>query len=122
VVQPSVEPALDRTALLAYRARLAEIDDDLDVGGDVARVERLEAEREAILAELRAAAGLGGRARVSGSSDERARVAVRKAIAAAIDRVRGVDASLGRLLEVTVSTGTVCCYEPDPDRPITWHL
>lgn len=122
VAQPAVEPALDRVALASYRSRLAEIDDELDAGGDAARVEKLEAEREALLAELRSAAGLGGRARVGGSSDERARVAVRKAIAAAIDRVRAVDASLGRLLEVTVSTGTVCCYEPDPDRPITWRL
>ncbi|HWC36305.1 MAG TPA: hypothetical protein VG650_15975 [Mycobacteriales bacterium] len=124
VAQPSVGPALDRTALAAYRTRLAEIDDDLDGAGvDGARVERLEAEREALLAELRAAAGLGGRARATGgSSDERARVAVRKAIAAAIDRVREVDASLGRTLEVTVSTGSVCCYEPDPDRELTWQL
>jgi hypothetical protein len=119
VMQPALDPALDRRALAAYRARLDEIDADLDAGGDT---ERLETEREALLGELRAAAGLGRRARVSGGSDERARVAVRKAITAAVERIRGVDASLGRLLDATVTTGTVCCYEPDPDRPAAWRL
>ena len=125
IEQRSLDRALDRTALARYRSRLAEIDEDLDASGaagNAARTERLEQEREALLAELRAAAGLGGRSRVDGSSDERARVAVRKAIAAAVARIEEIDPSLGRLLDVTVTTGSVCSYEPDPDRPITWTL
>ncbi len=53
-------------------------------------------------------------------------MAVRKAIAAALRRVGEVDPPPGRLLAGTVSTGTVCRYDPDPDRPVDrilrWRL
>lgn len=116
-------PVLDRRALAEYRRRLTELDDELAEAGewsDEGRVARLAGEREALLQQLRSATGLGGRVRTTGGTDERFRVAVRKAIAAAIARVGEVDASLGRLLTDTVSTGAVCRYQPDPDRPIEW--
>ena len=50
------------------------------------------------------------------------RVAVCKAIAAAIDRIAAVDPPSGRLLRDAVSTGTACRYGPDPGRPTTWVL
>ena len=53
---------------------------------------------------------------------ERARVAVRKAIAAAVGRLGEVDPGLARLLRATVTTGGVCRYDPDPDRPVRWVL
>jgi hypothetical protein len=59
---------------------------------------------------------------VAVGTHERARVAVRKAIAAAIDRITAVDPSLGRLLIDTTSTGASCRYDPDPDRPTRWIL
>jgi hypothetical protein len=116
---------VDRRALLAYRSRLAELDEELEQAhawADQGRVDALVAEREALLAQVRSAAGLGGRAREAGATAEKARVAVRKAVAAAIDRVAVADASLGRLLSDTVSTGRACRYEPDPDRPVRWVL
>jgi hypothetical protein len=122
-VQVSTGDVIDRQALAAYRNRLAEIDADLDeLGrwGETARVERLEHEREALLAEIRSATGLGTRARQAGGTSERARVAVRKALAAAIERIAEVDTGLGRLLRDCVHTGTRCVYEPDPTRPVTW--
>ena len=118
-------PLLDRQALAAYRRRLGELDDELAEArahADLAREERLDRERDALLDQLRAATGLGGRARVAGGTHERARVAVRKAIAAAIDRIAALDPSLGRLLVDTVSTGATCRYDPDPDRPMRWIL
>jgi hypothetical protein len=118
-------PLLDRQALAAYRSRLGELDDELAearVHADLAREQRLDREREALLDQLRAATGLGGRARVAVGTHERARVAVRKAIAAAIDRITAVDPSLGRLLIDTISTGATCRYDPDPDRPMRWIL
>ena len=72
--------------------------------------------------ELRGATGLGGRVRTSGATQERARVAVRKAVAKAIRQVADVDGPLGRLLTDTVSTGGTCRYEPDPGRPTRWEL
>lgn len=116
---------LDTTALAAYRARLAEIEhllDDADTRGDPTTSARLGDEREALLAELRAATGIGGRRRRTGSTDERARVAVRKAIAAAIARIEAVDPGLARMLRDTVRTGGACRYDPQPDRPVDWIL
>jgi hypothetical protein len=118
-------PMLDRQALAAYRRRLVELDGELAEArahADLAREERLDEERAALLDQLRAATGLGGRPRVAGGTHERARVAVRKAIAAAVERIGAIDPSLGRLLGDTVSTGATCRYDPDPDRPVRWLL
>lgn len=125
VQQPSVEVGGDRRALSAYRSRLQEIDDEIDEAtswADSARVERLQDERTALLQEVGAAAGLGGRQRSAGASAERARVAVRKAIAAALDRVDAEDPVTARMLRTTVRTGTTCSYEPDPVSPVSWRL
>jgi hypothetical protein len=126
VAEPDTGPQLDRQALSAYRTRLRDIDEELDEAqswADPARVERIEAERTALLREVASATGLQGRARAGGgASAERARVAVRKAIAAALERIDADDATTARLLRATVRTGSVCRYEPDPDRPVTWQL
>jgi hypothetical protein len=116
---------LDTQALAAYRQRLRDIDADLDEAdawADEGRSERLRFEREALIAEISAATGLDGRQRRAGSTEERARVAVRKAITVAIDRIQRHDAALARLLHDTVRTGATCCYEPDPARPVEWIL
>ena len=115
----------DTRALAAYRRRLRDIDAELDEArdwADEARVTRLELEREALLREVGAATGLAGRRRRFGSADERARVAVRKAISAALARVGERDAALARLFRDTVRTGAACRYDPDPARPVTWIL
>ncbi len=120
-----VGEVLDKQALSAYRRRLAEIDTDLDEArswADTGRAANLTAERDALLDQVRAATGLGGRPRWPGSAHERARIAVRKAIASAIGRVAAADPSLGRLLSDTVTTGAICRYDPDPDRPVHWVL
>src|SRR5262249_35474319 len=125
VAEQAAGERLDRRALTAYRNRLREIDEDLDEAqswNDPARVERIEAEREALLRELAGATGLGGRVRSTGGTAERARVAVRKAIASALDRIDAEDPATARLLRRTVHTGSVCRYEQDPDAPVEWLL
>ncbi len=125
VADADTGPLLDRQALATYRRRLAELDEDLaeaDAWSDPVRAERLAAEREALLAQLAEATGLGGRTRAGASTRERARVAVRKAITAAIARIAEADPALGRLLRDTVVTGASCRYEPDPARPVRWLL
>jgi hypothetical protein len=118
-------PALDAQAMRAYRRRITELDEELDEArswADPVRIDRLEEERSALLAEIGRATGLGGRPRRAGDAGERARVAVRKAIAAALDRVAETDPATARLLRDTVRTGGTCRYEPDPGRPVRWVL
>jgi hypothetical protein len=117
--------ALDPQARAAYRRRLTDLDDELAEArewADPARVARLEDERGALIAELATAAGLGGRQRRTGDPRERARVAVRKAVAAALGRIQDVDPSFARLLRDSVTTGAFCRYDPDPARPVHWVL
>jgi hypothetical protein len=116
---------IDQRALSAYRRRLREIDEDLEEArswADLAKVERIESEREALLRELAGATGLHGRSRTLNGSAERARVAVRKAIASALERIEADDPATVRLLRTTVRTGGVCRYDPDPDSPVEWRL
>jgi hypothetical protein len=116
---------IDAQALSAYRARLAEIDAELgeaESWADGGRSGRLRLEREALLDEIGAATGLGGRRRQFGSAHERARIAVRKAIVSALDRIEQHDSSLSRQLRDSVRTGGACRYHPDPARPVVWIL
>jgi hypothetical protein len=125
VDESDLGPVADRVALDAYRRRLADIDaalDRADQWADVGLAGKLTGEREALLAEVASATGLGGRPRPSGSSSERARVAVRKAVAAAIAALQATDPVLVRHLSTHVHTGYRCIYQPDPDQPVTWQL
>ena len=65
---------------------------------------------------------LCGRARTTGSSQERARVAVKKAISAATNRIATVDQPLARHLQTGIHTGLNCSYEPDPANGLDWVL
>jgi hypothetical protein len=124
-VQGSTGDLVDERALDAYRRRLVELEAEIDEAGrwaDRAREEVLAAERDALVEEITSAVGLAGRSRRPGGAEERARVAVRRAIAAAIARVAAHDPALGRLLDDTIRTGTVCRYDPDPGRPVEWVL
>jgi hypothetical protein len=125
VIQSDSGPRLDRQAAAAYRQRLADLAAELaeaDDWADLARVESLTAEREALLAELGSAEGLGGRPRATGSTAERARVAATKAITTAITRIEAVDPTLATHLRDAVRTGTDCTYRPRPHDHPTWRL
>jgi hypothetical protein len=125
VPDTDVGEVIDRRAVSAYRDRLTELEEDLSEAeswADQARAAMLKTERDALLDQLMTATGLHGRQRRTSSAGERARVAVRKAVAAAIDRIDQLDPALGRLLRDTVRTGTVCRYDPDPTRPVRWLL
>src|SRR5262249_31490549 len=73
------EPALDRQALGAYRARLRDLDDDIaeaDTNNDPERAARARAEKDALIAELTRSTGRGGRPRRLGDDTEKARKTV----------------------------------------------
>ena len=111
-------PVLDHAALVAYRRRLAELDDELASArdqADLARRERASDERERLLAELRRATRPDGTSReFANTTAERARKAVTARIRDAIRRIADVHPDLGAHLDRTVRTGTTCGYEPDP--------
>jgi tetratricopeptide (TPR) repeat protein len=114
---------LDDEARAAYKARLAELEEDIeeaDTRGDTGTAERARVERDAIAHELSAAYGLGGRARRAGDPSERARTAVTRRIREAISRVADVHPNLGRHLKNSVRTGTFCSYTPE--QPTRWRL
>ena len=122
VWQPGLE-VIDDRARRAYRRRLAELEQEIisaSARGDRGRHGRLRDEQKLLLAQLSAGTGLGGRPRITGSTVERSRIAVRKTLVAAIARIAEADPWLGRHLRDRVRTGTECRYESDPDHPVTW--
>jgi hypothetical protein len=117
VTQGGLE-VIDDEARRVLGARLRQIDAELEF----AERSDLREERDAITAYLAGATGRAGRSRMTGSHDERARVAVRKAIVAAMARIAETDPWLGRLLRNRIKTGLECRYESEPDHPIRWVL
>jgi hypothetical protein len=107
---------IDVRAREAYKARITDLREDLaeaESQHDEARAARIRAELEALVQQIAAAVGLGGRERRSGSAAERARVTVQRRVREAIKKIADQDADLGRHLDKAVRTGTFCVYEPD---------
>src|SRR4029079_8526980 len=84
--------------------------------GPIRRIERLERERAALRDELSTVLAHSGRARRFVDAPERARTAVRKAIARALEVIAGSDATFAAALRATIVTGGPCAYRPDPGR------
>jgi len=106
---------LDPQAKRSYREKIsalkAEIDEHTD-NQDLVRAERARAECDWLIAELAAATGLGGRVRNFTATEERARVAVGKAIRRAVNRIASVDPIIGEVLSATIQTGLRCSFKP----------
>ena len=113
------QEVVDPAALRSYRDRVAALDDELvdaRTAGPHRRVERLERERAALRDELSTVLARSGRARRFVDAPERARTAVRKAIARALEVIAGSDAAIADDLRATIVTGRTCAYRPDPGR------
>lgn len=117
------DPVVDEQALRAYRSRLEHLDDEIDdtsLSGDEVGQQRLEREREALLAQLRSAAGLGGRVRRLGDETERARKTVTARIRDTFRKLDTDHPALAAHLRASVFTGTTCVYRPP--LPVEWDL
>ena len=87
----------------------------------IAVPERIETEREALLAELRRATGQSGKDRGLGASTtERARKAVTARLRDTIRRIESALPELGAHLDRSVVTGNYCRYQPT--EQLTWDL
>jgi AAA ATPase domain len=117
------EPALDRRALAAYRARLRDLEDDIaeaDANNDPERTARARAERDALVTELSRSTGRGGRARRLGDDTEKARKTVTIRIQRALRLLDSHHPALASHLQEAVRTGATCSYQPA--HPLTWEL
>ncbi|NRQ30248.1 hypothetical protein HII36_00120 [Nonomuraea sp. NN258] len=111
----SNQPMLDEQARLTYKHRLSQLQAEIDqyrALNDPERAAAAVAERDWLLAELTAAAGLGGRVRAFADGRERARIAVGKAIRRALARIADADPVIADELRATVHTGLRCRYLP----------
>ncbi len=117
-------PTLDLQARADYRRRIAELKGELleaDEINDRGRVERIHQELEFLTEELSAALGLGGRARLSSSHTERARVVVTRNIRATLKKIVVENPALGRHFNLSIKTGNFCTYLPEPESKIYWQ-
>lgn len=113
---------IDAQARRAYQRRLVELEgeiDDAELAGDTGRTARARSERDALIAQLTAAYGLGGKTRRGNDPVERARSTVSKQIRSAIARIGKVHPAFARHLENSVRTGRYCSYMPE--HPVTWR-
>uniref|UniRef100_UPI001C8133EA hypothetical protein n=1 Tax=Nocardioides stalactiti TaxID=2755356 RepID=UPI001C8133EA len=124
-VQSDLGPALDAQAKRAYRARIADLREEIDDAEDMNdpdRASRARWELDTLLEELGRAVGLAGRDRPQGATDERARVNVTRSVKRAITAVGALAPELGAHLEASVRTGRQCRYQPDPAVGLTWEF
>jgi hypothetical protein len=117
------DEVLDATARQQIRTRLDDLAEEITEAEDWAdpeRAARARAERDMLLHELSAAAGLPGRPRLLGDQGERARKTVTARIRDVISRIDRVHPALGGHLRSTITTGTACTYSPP--APVSWEL
>jgi hypothetical protein len=116
---------LDATAKAAYKARLEDLQAELDEAesfNDPTRAAKAKVEIDFLTSELARAVGLGGRDRRAASHAERARLNVTRAIRAAMGKLERANPSLGWHLSSAIRTGRYCSYTPDPRAEIAWEL
>ncbi|MET8841786.1 AAA family ATPase [Streptomyces rubiginosohelvolus] len=117
------DPVLDEEAKRRYKEHLDRLDAEIDRAAardDSQQVEKYGRERQALLDELRTAAGLGGRTRRLGDQTERARKTVTARIRDTLRKLDTLHPALAAHLKASVTTGTTCAYRPEhsPD----WRL
>jgi hypothetical protein len=114
------DPVLDEKAKAAYKARLADLAGEIEDAGSPGRAEALRSERDALIRELAAAAGLGRRDRKLGDEAERARKTVSARVRDALAKIGQVHPELADHLRSSLRMGTLCSYAPA--KPATWTL
>jgi hypothetical protein len=123
VVVTGADPVLDERAKAQYRRRLDELADQIDEAdqlGHNALARKLTDQRTALIRELAAATGFGGRDRRLGDETERARKTVGARLRDSLRRIDRVHPQAAAHLRQAVRIGTSCSYRPV--EPTTWRL
>jgi tetratricopeptide (TPR) repeat protein len=120
------DPVLDERAKKSYQERLACLAEDIEdaeaagSGFRAGRAEVLRNERDALIRELAAAAGLGHRDRKLGDEAERARKTVSARVRDALSKIGPVHPELAAHLRGSLQLGTRCSYSPPAG--VTWKV
>ncbi|MEW1627024.1 AAA family ATPase [Streptomyces sp. NPDC089173] len=117
------DPVLDEEAKRRYKEHLDRLDTEIDRAAardDTRQVEAYDRERQALLDQLRTAAGLGGRSRRLGDQTERARKTVTARIRDTLRKLDSLHPELAAHLRESVTTGTTCAYRPS--HATDWRL
>ena len=120
------DPVLDQRAKKSYQERLACLAEDIEdaeaagSGFRAGRAEVLRNERDALIHELAAAAGLGHRDRKLGDEAERARKTVSARVRDALSKIGPVHPELAAHLRGSLRLGTRCSYSPTAG--VTWKV
>jgi tetratricopeptide (TPR) repeat protein len=117
------DPVLDERAKAAFKSRLDQLAreiDDADATGGFERAKTLQSEHDALIHELAAAAGIGGRDRRLGDETERARKTVSARVRDALSKIERLHPELAAHLRGALRMGTVCSYSPA--EPTTWKV
>lgn len=123
LVQEGIEMAWDEKAKKAYQQKLTELQAGIreaEMMSDSAQTAALSEEYDRLIDHLSASLGLDGKPRNTGSSVEKARMAVTWRIRNAIKKMNKAHPELARHLTRTVKTGTWCAYIPE--RKIHWMV
>ena len=116
---------LDAQEQTAYKRRLDELQHELEEARRFHNAEgaaKAQAEIECLTDAFAAALGRSGRGRQTSPAAARARSTVTKSIKAAIKKIQAHHAALGYHLALSIKTGTLCRYVPDPIQPLVWTL
>jgi hypothetical protein len=123
IVGTGADPVLDERAKAQYRRRLDELADQIGEAeelGHSTRAGKLTDQRTALIRELAAATGFGGRDRRLGDETERARKTVGARLRDSLRRIDRVHPQAAAHLREAVRIGTSCSYQPV--EPTTWRL
>ncbi len=116
---------LDAQAKQNYKRRLLELREELEDlrerGADEPAL-KVESEIDFLEREIVRAVGHRGRDRRAGSTSERARLNVTRAIKAGLRKISEHHSTLGELLERSIRTGSFCSYVPDPRILVSWQF
>ena len=116
---------LDARSRDLYRRRVTELRDEVEDALDAEddeRAAKVQAELDALVAQLAAAFGLGGRERKASNVAEKARLNVTRALRKATAKVAEALPGPGAVLDRRLKTGIYCAYEPQPDDEILWSV
>ena len=117
----SAGPVLDEHAFAAYKSRLQDIEAEraeAEANHDLGLQEQLQAESDALTAELAQATGLHGRHRQAAADRDRARDAVTKTIRRALRALKHEHEPVWSHFDKSLILKEFLSY--NPDRPLTW--